>query len=99
MKKGWFFIATSFGLFLLSGFIMFSCSKDDKDTDAYIESAKDETIADYLFSDVLNQVDLATRQLENDLFGREIQNRLLMEDAPRSISPHLIPLPGLKQLL
>jgi hypothetical protein len=70
MKKRWLFIAGSFGLLALSGFGLYSCSKDDNNNnDAYLESARDESTADYLFSDVFNQVDLATRQLENELFG------------------------------
>ena len=48
---------------------MVGCNKDNDENAAYREAAKDQAEADILFSDVFNQVNLASGQLEFDLYG------------------------------
>ena len=57
------------GLAVLFILVIWGCAKDDNDNPAYLEIAKSEATADYAFSDIFNQVDLATRQLEDQLTG------------------------------
>lgn len=52
----------------MSGF-MVGCNKDKEENEIYRESARDQATADILFSDVFNQLNLASGQLENDLWG------------------------------
>ncbi len=68
MKKRPVFHGAVLFMAVILSVIITSCSKDENGNEVYRESGSDQVIADNLYADVLNQVDLATRQLENDLY-------------------------------
>lgn len=70
------------------GIFAFSCSKDNNDSGTYTSAGKDEAIAEYLFSDIFSQTDLATNQLEDGLFGPGMSKSVDAGCATITIAPY-----------
>jgi hypothetical protein len=67
MKRRSVFQAILLAFAVVSVLAIVGCTKDDDNNSVYQSSARDQAAADNLFSDVMNQVDLAARQLEDEL--------------------------------
>jgi hypothetical protein len=67
MKKRSVFQAIGLAVMVFMMIAVAGCTKEDDDKSTYQSSARDQATADNLFSDVMGQVDLAVRQLEDEL--------------------------------